>query len=266
MSALFTREGAEYTGKFETSKRGAYYQRRAKCSRCGGAGGSSKWDHTGWVCFDCQGSGFRGVETIRLYTADKLVKLNAAADKRQAKRDAEYAAKVAADKVQADANRAAFLAQHAELLANAAKWAEGDEDHPDGDEFLADLIRTGTERAFLSEKQIAAMQAAIGRHVQRAAERAQSRYVGLAGDRIEACVTVTQVASYSRPMYGMADRLETVNIITMADKDGALYVSKSPNFFAEKGETFKMRATIKEHSEYNGAKQNVVQRVKVVEA
>ena len=34
------------------------------CTRCGGAGGSSKWHHTGWTCFNCGGSGRGGDKRI----------------------------------------------------------------------------------------------------------------------------------------------------------------------------------------------------------
>lgn len=73
-------------------KGAAKYDYESTCGRCGGAGGGPQWSHTGWTCFQCGGSGKGGVKTGKLYTADRLAKLNAA----QAKRDAKSAAKTKA--------------------------------------------------------------------------------------------------------------------------------------------------------------------------
>ena len=34
------------------------------CGRCGGAGGSERWRHTGWTCFECGGKGDAGHRSV----------------------------------------------------------------------------------------------------------------------------------------------------------------------------------------------------------
>lgn len=53
------------------------------CSRCGGQGGSQKWDHTGWTCYQCGGSCFGPARSVKLYSSSKLEQLNKARDKRR---------------------------------------------------------------------------------------------------------------------------------------------------------------------------------------
>src|SRR5262245_18908652 len=125
MTELFTRHGTAHTGRHATTEKGRPYFTQTKCcSRCGGAGGADKWAHTGWTCFQCGGSGKGGIETVKLYTADQLAKLNATAAKKQAKKQAAFEAKAAAEKAEADARAEAFLAQHGALLDRAEKFAE----------------------------------------------------------------------------------------------------------------------------------------------
>lgn len=59
---------------------------------------------------------------------------------------------------------------------------------------------------------------------------------------------------------------ETVWIITMIDKaTNACLVSKSVSFFATPGDELTIKGTVKEHSEYNGQAQTVLQRIKVID-
>ena len=74
--------------------------RGAKCPRCGGAGRSSAWAETGFICYECNGSGKADI-TEKEYTEAYLAKLEA---RRQAKRknfakiDEEAEAKKKAEK------------------------------------------------------------------------------------------------------------------------------------------------------------------------
>jgi len=81
------RNGVRYTGdQFYRgpSKDGGSRQVPTKCSRCGGSGNFARFG----VCFRCGGNGLDPVPD-RVYTAEKLERLNAAAEKRaSAKQDA----------------------------------------------------------------------------------------------------------------------------------------------------------------------------------
>jgi len=90
----FYRSGTEYEGdttKFEGDQQS--FTRTIKCPKCGGQGGSEHWNRTGWTCYKCGGDG-KGVEAVKLYTQEKLNKLNAQAEKHQIKKDALQEAKV----------------------------------------------------------------------------------------------------------------------------------------------------------------------------
>lgn len=76
-------------------------------------------------------------------------------------------------------------------------------------------------------------------------------------------IVVKHARYYRRSFSGYGE--ETVHIVTMVRRgDHVCIVSKSTAFAAEPGERFTIRATVKEHSEYNGQMQTVVQRVSIV--
>lgn len=82
--------------------------------------------------------------------------------------------------------------------------------------------------------------------------------------RLQFDVTVIKSAYFTRPAY-MGDYDETVHVITMVDKKTkACLLSKSTAFNAEEGEELTIKGTIKEHSEYNGQAQTVLQRINVL--
>lgn len=78
-----------------------YYLQPKACPRCGGAGGSTQWNETGWECFRCGGSGEDGTEIVKEYTPEYEAKLNA---KREAKR-MEYQRKVELENAKREAER-----------------------------------------------------------------------------------------------------------------------------------------------------------------
>lgn len=90
-------------------------------------------------------------------------------------------------------------------------------------------------------------------------------YVGEPKKRMTFDVTVVRRYTFARDAYS-GWGIETVHIITMIDRaTGACLVSKSGAFYAEEGEELKIKATVKEHAEYRGQAQTVVQRIAVLE-
>jgi hypothetical protein len=247
---LFRRNGRRYVGHTLTNGKTIGYNARRACSRCGGAGYAEKWRHTGLTCFDCGGSGHRGTEFHPLYTAEKLAKLDAAQAKRDAAKAAKLAARQAAIAAVRESTRAAFEAQHGALLARAAHLT---------DAFVVDLVARARQTNALSEKQAALLVDACDRADARVIAAAKSSHVGSIGARIEVPVTVDRIASYERVAFGSYG-VETVWITTLVDAAGNQLVVKSPRFHQEKGATFTLRATVKEHTVYQGAAQTVVQR------
>lgn len=88
-------------------------------------------------------------------------------------------------------------------------------------------------------------------------------YVGEVGKRQAFEVEVLRVHSFSRPKFNAPWTTESVHIVTMITPEGACLVSKG-SFFARAGDVLKIKATVKEHDEYNGQAQTVVQRLAVL--
>lgn len=261
---LFTRTGEPFDAAAHTlsEKKGkSGYWSYSPCYRCGGAGGFKQWP--GFTCYRCGGQHSRTYEQHfeRVYSAEQLAKLNAA----QAKRDVKKAAKLAAKKAEHDAHvaaqRATLEATHSLLLARAANVR--------ANTFVADILTKANERGTLSDKQLAALESAVAREEARTKSAAESVYFGTPGERIKDIpVTVSHVAKFEREnRYDYNGGMETVYIVTMMDGAGHCFVSKSSHFgFAvTAGDAFLLSATVKDHSDYKGMKQTIVQRVKTRE-
>lgn len=82
---------------------------------------------------------------------------------------------------------------------------------------------------------------------------------GAVGERIKAEVTVIRTGNYATMTpVGYAN----VFVTTMVDTNGVCYVVKSQSFHKNLGEKFNIIGTVKDHSEYNGQMQTVLQRAK----
>lgn len=178
-----------------------------------------------------------------------------AAEKRAERGAVTRAAREASYKAIREARAADFVVTHAALIERAQPFMkEGG--------FIHDVLTGGTAGRYVSEKAIDTVTRLVGELIQRAIWKAASRPVGVAGKRMSFNVVVDRVASYSRPSFSGWYGQETVWIITMRDEAGNAIVSKSTSFFAERGERFTMKATVKEHSNYDGEVQTIVQRIK----
>lgn len=94
----FFRHGYKCTGKvFNIKSDNADTSIQENCIRCGGAGRSDKWMHTGYVCFRCGGHGKEAVKTVKVYTEEKIKKLNTTLEKRRAKAEEKRAAELKAE-------------------------------------------------------------------------------------------------------------------------------------------------------------------------
>jgi hypothetical protein len=253
---LYYRDGREFTGKQEQNDKGKpVTYRQTKCSRCGGAGGAEKWRHTGWTCFQCGGSGLGPVVTDRLYTAEQLQKLNATRDKREAKKAAAQAAKTAALEAAHAAleaarasNRAEFKQAHKELFD--AVWSLNDD-------FLITMVGQCIERTSISDKQIELINAKLAA----AKTKASSQHLGTVGERRDFTCKIERILNWSRQQYPHFSKYCHI----MRDENGncVKYIGSS-NLGAE-NETVTFKATVTEHTDYNGEKQTVVARPKLVD-
>lgn len=259
MTQLYTRSGTEYTGKVEFSAKGKpTYTYNVTCTRCHVINGQrlyvmgmmngKPYSHTGFDCWACGNTGVTSTKTAPLYTADQLAKLNATADKRQAKRQAEYwaeQARVAAERAEKEA---AYRAEHADFLAKIATLCVGD-GSAFWDRMAADLLLAFRSP---SERQIALVDAEIAKRQ----KNATSVYIGAVSDRIEIVGTIERVIT-TESFYG----IKHINVIRCNDGNVVLYRG---NYIGGKDDAVHMMATVAEHYEYNGVKQTIVQRPKHV--
>lgn len=88
------------------------------------------------------------------------------------------------------------------------------------------------------------------------------KLVGEPKKRMQFDVTVVRSVYFDRPSWN-GWGYERVYVTTMVAKDGACLVCFSTSFAPQVGEEIRIKATVKEHSDYNGQAQTIVQRVAV---
>lgn len=220
-----------------------------RCHRCGGAGGFRGWP--GFTCYRCGGGCFEAPRETPVYDAETLAKLVAAQEKRDAKKAAKQAAKVARDTAILDEAKAAFEAAQPGLIA----WAREQQ----GD-FHQSLVEQFAKRGSLSDAQVAALLRSRQQASERAAKVAQqaatSDHVGVIGDRHQFKLTIRFVRGFES-LYGMTF------IHVMDDNAGNVIVYKGSKELGEKGASLSLVATVAEHGERDGIKQTVIKRPKI---
>lgn len=101
-------------------------------------------------------------------------------------------------------------------------------------------------------------------------ENAISEYVGGIGQKIQTELTLKNIHFYETSYNGYDTTIQ--NIFIFEDKDGNIYKWNTSNGLNDKkgnsinkGDKLTLKGTIKEHTEYNGQKQTVLTRCKVIE-
>lgn len=92
----------------------------------------------------------------------------------------------------------------------------------------------------------------------------KEKLAGTVGKRATFNVTLIKEASFMRNTYA-GYGYETVYVTTMVTDAGECLVCFSTSFGGTVGEKIKIKATVKEHSDYKGQAQTIVQRVKILE-
>ena len=88
-------------------------------------------------------------------------------------------------------------------------------------------------------------------------KNSNSNFIGVLGERIEIDVTVEK-STYYETAFG------TIFVFTMRDKNDNVIVYRGQTLCIQPGEQIRIKGTIKDHSEYKGVKQTIVQRVKIL--
>ena len=93
------------------------------------------------------------------------------------------------------------------------------------------------------------------RQIERLRFNAASGYIGEIGDRIEFEVSLVFVMGFDG-FYG------TTWINVMRDADSNVIAYKGSACLGQKGDTFKVKGTVKDHALYKGTKQTIINRPK----
>lgn len=268
MTKWFHRDGSEYNGEVQVLNEGrASYTRDGVCSRCGGAGRSDKWFATGYVCYDCNGSGKRGTVTVKVYSAGKLALLNASAARANIRKAAKAEAKRIADEAASAERREAFMKAHGPLLTKmraraSESGSDGDPRHP----FLLSVLLQAEKASQFTERQFLAVTSYLAKLEAREAEHAQavanSTWAGEVGDRVTVEGRVKRVSWHEVKSYS-GFGLPQEKALTVVELSNGSTVTYFGNHIAEVGDKISMKATVKELREFNGIKETRVLRPKV---
>ena len=262
----------------KTDKNGTEYWVEHKCSKCGGTGYIKAYDYVdGGVCFQCGGSGLH-THTWKVYTPEyetRLIerRLNKAR-KEAPEKNAQFFAKMGADEqgnvwvVMGDT----FAIKDAIKEAGGKfckvigwhfdKQVEGFETQCFGVESWTDVTEVGTYKEMntydydLDDYIMPAPAIKAAQNAYRASQ-SHSHHVYNVGDKVELSLTVKRVSGYDTA-YGWT------SVYTMEDSEGNVFVWKTAPKDMEKDETYHMKGTVKENSEWNGIKQTVLTRCKML--
>ena len=268
-----------------TDKNGTKIYHDYTCPRCGGMGGSDKWAYTGWTCYDCGGSGrARKPEIIKVYTPEYRAKLDERARKRAEKKQAERVAEFNSNRL-GIAQKYGFNPEgkiyvvigntyeiREELKEAGAKYRGGinwyfleeQDKYPTVELTYEECLNIYPEYGTISWKDLIEVQAVLNSKIP--TEEDPSQYVGQVGERLDVIVTFKKRSTYEIPSYaGWGTDMVGINVFR--DDAGNCFIWKSTSAFFNipEGEKVRLRGTVKEHTDYKGTKQTVLQRCKVEE-
>jgi len=141
------------------------------------------------------------------------------------------------------------------FLSAAASWSE----------FAKSLYESYSNRGGLSIGQMAAARGMVEKAKARQAERlaarnapaTSGRHMSTIGQREEFTLTINRVMEHEG-MYG------TSYFHTCTDANGNAFIYKGTSELGEVGAVVTIKATVKEHTAYNGVAQTVINRPKVL--
>ena len=228
-----------------------YSVTRAQCWRCGGAGGSDAWKHTGWTCYRCGGE---GKDPTAL---DYLVKLETASpewaewasaviskrDATNTKRQETLRLKRVAEQEKKDAEHVSKVTAYIEadpLLKEAVRATEALEK---ADGFAANVLESVLKNLSMSDKQKNIIERGLERVAEKAAEEALPKLPVPEG-RIEITGKVKGFKeTEDRFTYGGGTILK---MIVQDDRGFKVYGTVPSGLRLERGDRVTFRATVEQ--------------------
>jgi len=219
-----------------------------------GSVAGAKQFKVGCDCVAKTGWGIEGFEKVRADNAK--VRRQEGAEKRAEKRREERKAWID----EQHANRAIERAEATKVWreANSALAARLDS-YTGKNDFLLSMIERIGYWGTLSSKQMEAAESCFAALDRAEVARLTSKHIGAVGDKVTLTITVERIVVLKSEFYGD-------NYITIAtDEQGNTIVYKGRTDIGGKGDTCTIKASVKDHTEYNGVKQTLIQRPKVLE-
>ena len=210
---------------------------------------SSRQFKVGCDCVAKTGWGIEGFEKVR--SAHTRARRQAGAQSRRAARQAQVAAERAQKALERVEATQAWRDANGVVVARLTAY-EGTND------FLRDMAYNLANWGNLTARQLEAVESAFAVIDRTEAARANSQHLGAVGDKVTLTITVERVIVLES-QFG-------TNYITIArDEQGNAVTYKGRTDIGNKGDVNTIKASVKEHTVYNGIKQTVVQRPKLVE-
>lgn len=259
-----------------TDRNGTRYFWDNTCPRCGGTGHLHGYEYVqGGICFKCEGSGVvEKPRTIKVYTEAHGAKLKAGREARAQQREVERLEKARASRGEwlsklgfgnEDGEWVLYMVKgntysiKDELKALGCKfqpsvgWYSAQPlDGYECQRFIEDQVVDKSQEYSIVWKDKSEIES------QKEYEPSTSEWVGEVGERIE------RVFHFDKLVWrGVGVAGKTSYMWLMSDEDGNAY-KWSTSCYYEEGDAVKLRATIKDHSEYKGTKQTVVTRCTAV--
>lgn len=223
-----------------------FTEKPSTCMRCGGQGGHEGWKFTGWTCYRCGGSGKdpkhldykvmleEASPEWSEFASAYIEKLDAAAEKRRAKKEAKRVAEV---KERDD--RVVSMIESNEVLKKAVAAGEK---LAEADSFAAGVLETVQLKGFVSEKQEAIIERGLESIAKRAAEKAAERPV--VEGRIEISGKVLTTKWQESEQWG-----STLKMLVRDDRGFKVWGSVPSAISVERGDEVVFTATVEKSND-----------------
>lgn len=250
-----------------------YYDVVCTCAKCRGTGRLECFMHvSNGICFDCDGAGVKHVEH-KVYTPEYLEKKRIRDEKKFLKQAAvrlEAENKKTFNKLGLNEDGIAYVVLgdtysiKEELKAEGAKfnyflgWHFLEE--PKNRPFVKVSIEQIAEKnslGFWVEGYVADIVAELKAEASKNPDEVSSEYIGKEGDKIEIELMLDKVRGFYS-MYGY------IYIYCFKAGNNVVVWKTQKRLDLEEGGKVRVKATIKEHSEYDGVKQTYITRAKVL--
>ena len=271
-----------------TDKNGTEYYADYTCRRCGGHGGAKAWAYTGWTCYECGGTGIAAKPSIvKKYTPEYEAVLAERRAKRAEKARQERLAEIRShmDETYAshgfgpDGKQYAVVERDSytikdELKEAGARWdsnmkrwtfPQKPEKWQTVEVAFDELYEIDETYGSVDYRYDVDAKALVNSRIQ--IPESTSVFVGEVGKR--ATFDVTLIGTRSWEISDPFGRPDTQTLYMFEDTDGNSIVWKTTSFGISAGEhpvgsRLSIKGTVKDHKEYKGVKQTVLQRVSVV--